>query len=68
MSEAEWGAVLDVHLGGAHRLCRAAWPHMAAQGYGRIVNIGSSAGLYGNFGQTNYSAAKMVRPSRARRL
>ena len=38
---------------------KAAWPHMREQRYGRIVNITSTSGLYGNFGQANYSAAKM---------
>lgn len=59
MSMEEWQDVLDVHLGGTMRMSKAVWSMMLEQKYGRIVNIGSSAGLYGNFGQTNYSAAKM---------
>ena len=55
----DWRAVLDVHLEGTFNLCHAAWPVMQQQKYGRIVNIGSGAGLYGNFGQSNYSSAKM---------
>ncbi|HUP68645.1 MAG TPA: SDR family NAD(P)-dependent oxidoreductase [Acidimicrobiales bacterium] len=51
--------VLDVHLMGAFWVTRPAWVHMREQGYGRVVNITSSAGLLGNFGQTNYAAAKM---------
>lgn len=51
--------VLEVHLKGAFWVTRPAWPHMRDQGYGRVVNITSSAGLLGNFGQTNYAAAKM---------
>lgn len=54
----EVGPVLDVHLGGTIWMSRAAWPVMAGQGYGRIVNTTSAAGLFGNFGQTNYAAAK----------
>lgn len=52
--------VLDVHLMGAVHCCKAAWPHMTDQGYGRIVLTTSSTGLYGNFGQANYAAAKMA--------
>ncbi|HEY1974143.1 MAG TPA: SDR family NAD(P)-dependent oxidoreductase [Pseudonocardia sp.] len=51
--------VLDVHLAGAFHVCLAAWPHMREQGHGRIVNTTSTAGLFGNFGQASYAAAKM---------
>jgi NAD(P)-dependent dehydrogenase (short-subunit alcohol dehydrogenase family) len=51
-------AVLDVHVKGAFYVTHAAWEHMRAQNYGRIVNTSSAAGLFGNFGQTNYGAAK----------
>ena len=51
--------VLDVHLKGAFYVTRPAWVHMREQGYGRVVNTASSAGILGNFGQTNYGAAKM---------
>ncbi len=50
--------VLDVHLKGAFYVTQAAWEPMRAQNYGRIVNTSSAAGLFGNFGQTNYGAAK----------
>jgi NAD(P)-dependent dehydrogenase (short-subunit alcohol dehydrogenase family) len=53
-------AVLDVHLRGTFFLSQQAWPIMRAQQYGRIVNTTSSAGLLGNFGQSNYAAAKMA--------
>lgn len=53
-------SVLDVHLGGAFWVTRPAWALMREQGYGRVVNITSSAGLLGNFGQANYGAAKMA--------
>ena len=52
-------AVLKVHLYGAFHVAKAAWEHMRDQGYGRVVNTTSGSGLYGNFGQSNYSAAKM---------
>jgi NAD(P)-dependent dehydrogenase (short-subunit alcohol dehydrogenase family) len=51
--------VLDVHLKGAFHVTRPAWLHMREQGYGRIVSTSSAAGVFGNFGQTNYGAAKM---------
>lgn len=52
--------VMDVHLMGAVHCCKAVWPHMQAQKYGRIVMTTSSSGLYGNFGQANYGAAKLA--------
>ena len=52
-------AVLDVHLRGAFNVTQPAWEHMREQNYGRIVNTSSGAGIFGNFGQTNYGAAKM---------
>ena len=51
--------VLDVHLRGAFYVTQPAWQLMRDQGYGRIVNTASAAGIFGNFGQTNYGAAKM---------
>lgn len=51
--------VLNVHLMGSVNVTKAAWPHMRAQGYGRVIFTTSSSGLYGNFGQANYAAAKM---------
>jgi NAD(P)-dependent dehydrogenase (short-subunit alcohol dehydrogenase family) len=51
--------VLDVHLKGAFYVTRPAWIHMREQSYGRVVNTSSNSGLLGNFGQTNYGAAKM---------
>ena len=52
--------VVEVHLMGAAHCCKAVWPHMVAQKYGRIVMTTSSTGLYGNFGQANYGAAKLA--------
>ncbi|MFA9274615.1 MAG: SDR family NAD(P)-dependent oxidoreductase [Candidatus Aquirickettsiella gammari] len=51
--------VLEVHLMGGVNCCKAVWPIMTAQNYGRIMMTTSSSGLYGNFGQANYSAAKL---------
>jgi NAD(P)-dependent dehydrogenase (short-subunit alcohol dehydrogenase family) len=51
--------VMDVHLRGAFFVTQPAFVHMRERGYGRVVTTSSSAGLYGNFGQVNYSTAKM---------
>ncbi len=59
MDPAEWNAVLAVHLDGAYNVSRPAFIKMREAGYGRIVMTSSAAGLYGNFGQCNYSAAKL---------
>ena len=60
MDMADFRLVLDVHLMGAAICTKAVWGHMRAQEYGRIVMTTSSSGLYGNFGQANYGAAKMA--------
>ncbi len=60
MDPENWQAVLDVHLNGAYHVTRPAFAVMKENGFGRIVMTTSAAGLYGNFGQTNYSAAKMA--------
>ena len=52
--------VIEVHLMGTVHCCKAVWETMREQGYGRIVVTTSASGLYGNFGQSNYSAAKMA--------
>jgi NAD(P)-dependent dehydrogenase (short-subunit alcohol dehydrogenase family) len=54
-----WDAVLKVHLYGGYNVIRAAWPHFREQSYGRVVVATSTSGLFGNFGQTNYGAAKL---------
>ncbi|MEW6079459.1 MAG: SDR family NAD(P)-dependent oxidoreductase [Thermodesulfobacteriota bacterium] len=59
MEPENWDAVLAVHLKGAYNVTRPAFAIMKEKGYGRIVMTTSGAGLYGNFGQTNYSSAKM---------
>ena len=60
MSLAEFRLVVEVHLMGAAVCTKAVWEIMRAQAYGRIVMTTSSSGLYGNFGQANYGAAKMA--------
>ncbi|WP_326544170.1 SDR family NAD(P)-dependent oxidoreductase [Pseudorhodoferax sp.] len=60
MELADFRLVMDVHLMGAVHCCKAVWPLMTEQKYGRIVMTSSSSGLYGNFGQANYGAAKMA--------
>jgi NAD(P)-dependent dehydrogenase (short-subunit alcohol dehydrogenase family) len=59
MTPDQLNPVLDVHLRGAFYVTQPAWQLMRDQGYGRIVNTSSGAGIFGNFGQTNYGAAKM---------
>ncbi|MGI9051610.1 MAG: SDR family oxidoreductase [Ilumatobacteraceae bacterium] len=51
--------VLDVHLKGAFNVTKPAWVHLREQRYGRVISTSSAAGIFGNFGQTNYGAAKM---------
>ncbi len=58
MDVADFDAVLRVHLQGSVYVAKAAWPAMKAKNYGRVIVTTSAAGLYGNFGQTNYAAAK----------
>jgi NAD(P)-dependent dehydrogenase (short-subunit alcohol dehydrogenase family) len=60
MELADFATVLDVHLMGAVKPLKAVWEIMRAQNYGRIVVTTSSTGLYGNFGQSNYGAAKLA--------
>jgi NAD(P)-dependent dehydrogenase (short-subunit alcohol dehydrogenase family) len=60
MELADFRLVMDVHVMGAVHCTKAVWPHMNAQKYGRVVMTTSSSGLYGNFGQANYGAAKMA--------
>ena len=58
MEAADFAKVIDVHLTGSFYCCKAVWDGMRARNYGRIVLTTSSSGLYGNFGQANYGAAK----------
>jgi NAD(P)-dependent dehydrogenase (short-subunit alcohol dehydrogenase family) len=59
MTAEDFRLVIDVHLMGAFHCTKAVWEIMKAQEYGRIINTTSSSGLFGNFGQSNYGAAKM---------
>ncbi|MFG1613302.1 SDR family NAD(P)-dependent oxidoreductase [Nonomuraea wenchangensis] len=59
MTHEQWDAVIQVHLNGTYHVVRAAWPHFREQGRGRVVVATSNTGLYGNFGQANYGAAKL---------
>lgn len=59
MTLEEWDLVMSVHLNGTAYVTHAAWPIMYEKNYGRIVFTSSSSGIYGNFGQANYGAAKM---------
>ena len=58
MTQEDWDAIYDVHLKGTFKCTHAAWKHLTGQNYGRIITVTSVAGLYGNFGQVNYSTAK----------
>jgi len=58
MSQSDWDLVQMVHVQGAKNVTQAAWPQMRKQRYGRVINISSVVGLYGNFGQANYGVAK----------
>ncbi len=60
MEALDWDLIYRVHLLGAYKVTRAAWPHMREQRYGRVIMTSSAAGIYGNFGQANYSAAKLA--------
>lgn len=60
MSDEDWERIFAVHVRGAFNVTRAAWGHMRDARYGRVLMTTSGAGLWGNFGQTNYSAAKLA--------
>ncbi len=59
MTQQDWDLVYQVHVLGAMKVTHAAWTLMNDQGYGRIINTASAAGIYGNFGQANYAMAKL---------
>ncbi|KAJ3274762.1 hypothetical protein HK104_004025, partial [Borealophlyctis nickersoniae] len=60
MTDQDWDLVQRVHVRGSYKVAKAAWEHMQKQGYGRIINTASAAGIYGNFGQASYAAAKLA--------
>ncbi|MBK8258214.1 MAG: SDR family NAD(P)-dependent oxidoreductase [Polyangiaceae bacterium] len=59
MTQDDWDLIYKVHVLGGFRVTHAAWPHLRDQGYGRVIFTASAAGIYGNFGQANYSMAKL---------
>lgn len=59
MEYKDWKIIQDVHLNGSFAVTHAAWPILREKGYGRVIFTTSAAGLYGNFGQANYSSAKL---------
>lgn len=60
MTDQDWDLVIKVHVKGSYKCARAAWPYFRKQKYGRVINTASAAGLFGSFGQANYSAAKLA--------
>ena len=60
MTDKDWDLINAVHVRGTYKVTKAAWEHMRKQKFGRIINTASAAGIYGNFGQTNYAAAKLA--------
>ncbi|RBQ67731.1 hypothetical protein FVER14953_14121 [Fusarium verticillioides] len=58
MTDADWDSVQNIHMRGAYKTTQAAWVHFRKQKFGRVILTSSAAGLYGNFGQCNYAAAK----------
>lgn len=59
MTDEDWDMIYRVHLFGSYKVTRAAWPYMREAVYGRVIMTTSVAGIYGNFGQANYSACKL---------
>ncbi|KAL6254038.1 hypothetical protein P5V15_015896, partial [Pogonomyrmex californicus] len=59
MTDAQWDMIHNVHLKGSMKTTQAAWPYFIKQKYGRVIFTSSNSGLYGNFGQSNYSSAKL---------
>jgi multifunctional beta-oxidation protein len=60
MKDQDWDLIVKVHIQGSYKCARAAWPYFRKQKYGRVINTASAAGLFGSFGQANYSAAKLA--------
>lgn len=58
LDEKMWDDVMNTHLRGTYKVTKAAWPYFLKQKYGRVINTTSTSGIYGNFGQANYAAAK----------
>jgi len=60
ITDKDWDLIHLVHVKGAYSVTKAAWPYFLKQNYGRVIMTTSAAGIYGNFGQANYSAAKLA--------
>jgi len=60
IQDKDWDLIQAVHVKGPYSVTKAAWPYFLKQNYGRVIMTTSAAGIYGNFGQTNYSAAKLA--------
>jgi multifunctional beta-oxidation protein len=60
MKDEDWDLIMKVHVRGAYKCARAAWPHFRKQKYGRLISTASAAGLFGNFGQCNYSGTLLT--------
>lgn len=60
ITEQDWDLIHKVHLKGSFSVSKAAWPYFRKQNYGRIIMTSSNAGLFGNFGQTNYSSGNDI--------
>jgi len=60
MTDEDWERIFAVHVTGSYKVTHAAWPLLREQQFGRVVMTSSASGIYGNFGQANYSAAKMA--------
>ncbi|KAL6897426.1 hypothetical protein GGI43DRAFT_385295 [Trichoderma evansii] len=59
MDDDLWDSILNVHLNGAYQMTKTVWPHFVQRQRGTIINTTSTSGIYGNFGQSNYSTAKL---------
>lgn len=59
ITDDDWDKISDIHLKASFITTRAAWPHFKKQKFGRIIMTSSNSGIFGNFGQANYSAAKL---------
>lgn len=60
MKDQDWDLITKVHTYGAYKCARAAWPHFRKQKFGRVINTASAAGLFGSFGQANYSGVYSI--------
>lgn len=59
MTDVDWDLIQAVHVRGSYKVTKAAWDIFRKQKFGRIINTASAAGIYGNFGQANYSAGEI---------